>query len=65
MHKKVTKRMHLTLHFMVHLKVLSSVGRKARLADGSSEDMPNGVLQDLYKDARKVHLRLKLRVDFR
>ena len=27
--------------------------------------MPNGVLRDLYKDAQEVHLRLKLRVDFR
>ena len=33
--------------------------------EGSSEDMPNGVLQDLYKDTREVHLRLKIRVDFR
>ena len=33
--------------------------------EGSSEDMPNGVLRDLYKDAQEVHLRLKLRVDFR
>ena len=41
------------------------VGALYDAIEGSSEDMPHGVLQDLYKDAQERNLRLKLRVDFR
>ena len=61
MHKKVTEdAFDVTLDGALEG---AFVGPIQDATEGSSEDMPNGVLRDLYKNVQEVNLRLKLRVD--
>ena len=53
MHKNVKKKMHFTLHLMIHVTVQS---RGA--PDGTFDGAPKDTLSDLDKDVEEVYVRL-------